>query len=88
MDLAGASHVELTHDGVLTDLGELQNWSTLVDNLRHVLVRWVCDYLAELTPAAIYKFQGRWRPILWWRAGAGEGESYWYRVTVALHHGE
>jgi hypothetical protein len=42
-------HDELTHDGVLTDLGELQNWSALVDNLRHERVRWMCKYLTELT---------------------------------------
>jgi hypothetical protein len=44
MDLQRASHGDLTHDGVLTDLGGLKNWSALVDNLRHRLVRWVCDY--------------------------------------------
>jgi hypothetical protein len=59
-----------------------------VDKLRHGLVRWVCGYLAELTGVTIYKFQGRWHPILRWRAGGRTGESYWYRVTVALHHGK
>jgi hypothetical protein len=60
----------------LTDLGELQNWSALVDNLRHGLVRWVCDYLAVLTGAAIYRFHRRWRLILRRRMAAGkESES-------------
>jgi hypothetical protein len=55
MDLQRAGHGELTHSGVLTDLGELQNWSALMDNLRHGRVRWLCDYLAELSGAKIYR---------------------------------
>jgi hypothetical protein len=44
-----SGHDELTHGGVLTDLGELQNWSALVDNLRHGRVRWMRKYLTEFT---------------------------------------
>jgi hypothetical protein len=47
-----------------------------VDNPRHGLVRWVCDYLAELTGAAIYRFHQRWWLILRRRAVAGEKEGY------------
>jgi hypothetical protein len=54
---------------VLTDLGELQNLSALVDDLRHWLVRWVRDYLAELTTCSIYRARGRWLFNLEWRAG-------------------
>jgi hypothetical protein len=43
-----SGHGELTHGGVLTDLGVLQNWSPLVDNLRHRRVRWMCIYLTKL----------------------------------------
>jgi hypothetical protein len=53
----------------LTDLGELQNWSALVDDLRHGLVRWVRDYLAELTTCSIYRARGRWLLNLEWRVG-------------------
>jgi hypothetical protein len=47
-----SGHGELTHGGVLTDFGELQNWSALVDNLRHGRVRWMRKYLTELTGGA------------------------------------
>jgi hypothetical protein len=47
-----------------------------VDNPRHGLVRWVCDYLAELTGAAIYRFHQRWWLILRRRAVAEEKEGY------------
>jgi hypothetical protein len=39
-----------------------------VDNLRHGLVRWVCDYLAELMAGLIYRAQGWWLLNLEWRA--------------------
>jgi hypothetical protein len=45
-----------------------------VDNPRHGLVRWVCDYLAELTGVVIYRFHRRWRLILRRRAVAGARE--------------
>jgi hypothetical protein len=59
-----------THTVVfLTNLGEIPNRSALVDNLRHGLVRWVCDYLAELMARLIYRARGRWLLIWAWRAG-------------------
>jgi hypothetical protein len=44
-----------------------------VDNLRHELVRWVCDYLAELIARLIYRPQGKWLLNLEWRAGGRRG---------------
>jgi hypothetical protein len=55
-------------------VGELQNWSVLVDDLRHELVHWVRDYLAELTACSIYWAQGRWLLNLEWRAGGQREE--------------
>jgi hypothetical protein len=55
-----------------------------VDNLRHGLVRWVCDYLAELTGAAIYKFQEQWHPILQWHA-SGRREGLSHRGVLSWH---
>jgi hypothetical protein len=40
-----------------------------VDDLRHGLVRWVHDYLAELMARSIYRARGRWLMNLAWRAG-------------------
>jgi hypothetical protein len=40
-----------------------------VDDLRHGLVRWAHDYLADLTACSIYKAKGRWLMYLEWRAG-------------------
>ena len=40
-----------------------------MDDLRHELVRWVRDYLAELTRCSIYKARGLWLVNLEWRAG-------------------
>jgi hypothetical protein len=40
-----------------------------VDDLRHGLVRWVLDYLAELMARSIYRARGRWLMNLEWRAG-------------------
>jgi hypothetical protein len=39
----------------LTDLGEISNWGALVDDLRHGLVYWVRDYLADLMARSIYR---------------------------------
>jgi hypothetical protein len=32
----------------------------MVDDLRHELMYWVLDYLAEPTSHSIYRIQGRW----------------------------
>jgi hypothetical protein len=45
-----------------------------VDNPRHGRLHWVCDYLAELTGVAIYRFHQRWWLIFRRRAAAGERE--------------
>jgi hypothetical protein len=60
------------HGGIPTDLGEMVDWSALVDNLRHGLVRWMRKYLAEFTGAAIYRFHRRWWLILRRREAARE----------------
>jgi hypothetical protein len=44
----------------LIDLGEIPNWSSLVNDLRHEWVRWVLGYLAELTACSIYRIHERW----------------------------
>jgi hypothetical protein len=44
----------------LIDLGEIPNWSSLVNDLRHEWVRWVLEYLAELRARSIYRIRGRW----------------------------
>jgi hypothetical protein len=44
-----------------------------VDNPRHGLVRWVCDYLAELMACLIYRARGWWLLNLEWRAGGRRG---------------
>jgi hypothetical protein len=53
----------MSRGGVLTDLGEMGNWETLVDDRRQELVLWMHNYLAELMGAAIYRVLRRWRPI-------------------------
>jgi hypothetical protein len=58
-----SGHGELSHGGVLTDLGEVGNWEALVDDPRQGLVRWMRKYLAELTGAEIYRVPRWWRPI-------------------------
>jgi hypothetical protein len=55
-----------------------------VDNLRHRLVRWVCDYLAELTGRQFISSKGGGIQFCGGVLAARERESYWYRVTVAL----
>jgi hypothetical protein len=48
-----------------------------VDNLRHELLRWVCNYLAELMARPIYRARGRWLLIWAWHAsGQREGLSH------------
>jgi transposase len=51
-----------------TYLGETRNLETLVDDPRQWLVRWMRNYLAELTGAAIYRVLRWWRLILRRRA--------------------
>jgi hypothetical protein len=57
-----------------TDLGEVSNWRALVDDLRHELMDWVLDYLAEPMTHSIYRIRGRW-PVNWrWRGGGRRRE--------------
>jgi hypothetical protein len=44
----------------LIDLGEIPNWTSLLNDLRHEWVRWLLEYLAELRARSIYRIQGRW----------------------------
>jgi hypothetical protein len=54
-----------------------------VDNLRHRLVSWVCNYLADQMTCLIYRARGRWLLNLEWRAG-GRREG---RVLAQEMHG-
>ena len=47
----------------LSDLGEIPNWGVLGEDLRHGLLHWLRNYLAERTGVAIYSLQRWWRPI-------------------------
>jgi hypothetical protein len=59
-----------------------------VDNLRYGLVRWVCDYLAELMVRLIYRAQGRWLLNLEWHAGGRrEGRALAQRIH-GFHRGK
>jgi hypothetical protein len=42
------------HSGIMTDLGEILNWSVLVDDLRHERVHWLRDNLTEPVATPIY----------------------------------
>jgi hypothetical protein len=59
-----------------TDLGEVSNWGSLVDNRRHGWVCWVLDYIAGPMAHSIYRIRG-WCPMnLRWRAaGWREGRA-------------
>jgi hypothetical protein len=52
-----------------TDLGEISNWRALVDDLRHELMYWLLDYLAEPTACSIYRIPEQWPVNLRWRGG-------------------
>jgi hypothetical protein len=57
-----------------TDYGEISNWRALVDDLRHELVYWLLDYLAELMACSIYRIPERWPMNLRWRGGGRRGK--------------
>jgi hypothetical protein len=66
----------MSRGGDLIDLEEARNWEALVDNPRQGLVRWMRNYLAEFTGAAIYRFHRWCWLILRWRTGGRrEGRS-------------
>jgi surface antigen len=57
-----------------TDLGEVSNWGSLVDNQRHGWVCWVLDYIEEPMARSIDMIRGRW-PVNWrWRGGGRRGK--------------
>jgi hypothetical protein len=47
------------HNGIPTNLGEMDNWATLVDDRRQDRVLWMRNDLAKLTGAAIYRIYRR-----------------------------
>jgi hypothetical protein len=70
-------HGDMSHGGVLTDFGEIQNWKALVNDYGRELVLWMRNNLEELTGVAIYRLHRRWRPIRRKRAGGRrEGVSH------------
>jgi hypothetical protein len=68
----------------LADLGEIPNWSSLVNNPRDEWVRWMLEYLAELMAHSIYRIHERWRLIWRRRAATGEEEEHWRKELVAF----
>jgi hypothetical protein len=59
-----------------------------VDNLRHELVRWVCDYLAELMACLIYMARGWWLLNLEWRAGGRRERRSLAQGMCGFHRGK
>jgi hypothetical protein len=56
--------------------------------LRHELIDWVLDYLAELTTHSIYRIRGRWSVNWRWHGGGWrEGGALVQRIG-GFHHGE
>jgi hypothetical protein len=45
-----------------------------VDDLRHELMDWVLDYLAEPMSHSIHRIQGRWSMNWRWRGGDRRGK--------------
>jgi hypothetical protein len=54
----------------LIDLGEIPNWGSLVNDLRHEWVHWVLEYLAELRACSNYRIHERWR-LIWGKTRGG-----------------
>jgi hypothetical protein len=71
-----------------TDLGEVSNWRALVDDLRHELVYWLLDYLAEPTAHSIYRLWGRWPMNLGGRGGGLRERRALSQEIGGFHHGE
>jgi hypothetical protein len=59
-----------------------------VDDLRHELVDWVRDYLAEPMARSIYRAQGRWPVNLRWRGGGRREGRVLSQGIDGLHRGE
>jgi hypothetical protein len=58
-----------------------------VDDLRHGLVCWVRDYLAELMACSIYRARGRWLLNLAWRVGGRRGRRLLAQMIRGPHRG-
>jgi hypothetical protein len=80
LNLWSANRDEITHAVFWTDLGEIPNWGSLVDNQRHGWVHWVLDYMAEPMARSIYRIRGKWLVNLDWRTGG--------RREEMSHHGD
>jgi hypothetical protein len=59
-----------------------------VDDLRHGLVCWVHDYLAELIACSIYRARGRWLVNLEWHAGGWREGRALAQEMCAFHRGQ
>jgi hypothetical protein len=71
-----------------TDLGEVSNWRALVDDLRHELMDWVLDYLAEPMARSIYRIPERWLVNLRWRGGGRRKKRALSQEIGGFHRGE
>jgi hypothetical protein len=71
----------------LRDLGEIPNWGVLGEDLRHGLLHWLRNYLAERTGVAIYSLQRRWRPISRGCPGGRRGKEVLALGMSGFHRG-
>jgi hypothetical protein len=71
-----------------TDLGEISNWRARVDDLRHELVYWLLDYLAEPMTCSIYRIPERWPVNLRWRGGGRRERRALSQEIGGFHRGE
>jgi hypothetical protein len=71
-----------------TDLGKVSNWRALVDDLRHELMDWVLDYLAEPTTCSIYRIPERWPVNLRWRGGGRRGKELLAQAIRGCYRGK
>jgi hypothetical protein len=84
-ELATASSLSMVF---WTDLGEVSNWGSLVDNRRHGWVRWVLDYIAGPMARSIYRIRGWWPMNLRWCAGASSEGRALARLYRGFHRGK
>jgi hypothetical protein len=72
----------------LIDLGEIPNWSSLVDDSRLEWVRWVLDYMAESMAHSIYRIRGWWSMNLRWHGGDRREGRVLSQGIGGFHRGE
>jgi hypothetical protein len=77
----------MSHGGILTDLGEMGNWETLVDNRRQELVLWMRNYLAELTGQQLIESYGGGVQFEGSVLAAGERGSHWRKRYRGFYRG-